>query len=237
VEACRQLAQSQLYPTNSRLVDPLEALANGLGDGMNTVLILGYESPVHPVDGLLNAALQICSSCGGIQRPVDTTHESVPTNKADDWKHSFLLAPYLRDEMILQGLVVETFETCTTWNNFAHFHQEIKKNVMQAIAEHCGSGMVTCRFTHLYPDGPAPYYTVVAQGKPGKQLEQWDAIKKAASDTINAKGGTITHHHAVGRDHQPYFAREQSPEILTLLRKMKDHFDPDGLLNEGVLIG
>ena len=236
MEACRQLSQSQLYPSNARLVDPLEALANNLGDGMKTILILGYESPAQPVDAMMQAALRLCLASGGEHAPDKEPKDAKQDNKADDWKRSFLLAPYLRDEMILKGLVVETFETCTTWSNFPELHRRIKSNVQQAIINHCGTGMVTCRFTHLYPDGPAPYYTVVAQGKPGEQLKQWDAIKKAASEAINTYGGTITHHHSVGRDHQPYFEKEQSPEFLDLLRKMKDHFDPDGLLNEGVLI-
>lgn len=233
VEACRQLSQSQLYPTNARLVDPIEAMANGLGDGSSTVLILGYESPVSAVDSQFEKALQICLDCGGKAREKASSERD---EKADDWKKAFLNAPYLRDELIRRGLVVETFETCTSWSNFEEFHGKITKAVQAAIKEHCGAGMVTCRFTHLYPDGPAPYYTVIAKGEKGKQLEQWDAIKKAASETIIANGGTITHHHAVGRDHRPYFLKEQDKNYLKLLRIMKDHLDPEGLLNEGVLI-
>jgi alkyldihydroxyacetonephosphate synthase len=236
VEACRQLSQSQLYPTNARLVDNYEALANGLGDGMSTVLILGYESPAAPVDSLMEAALDICSACGGNFERQGASLEISRDKKADEWKRSFLLAPYLRDELIRRGLIVETFETCTTWSNFQAFHKKIKQTVMHAISEYCGSGMITCRFTHIYPDGPAPYYTVIAKGKEGLQFDQWNAIKEAASRIIVENGGTITHHHAVGRDHRPYYEMEQDPEYLNLLRKMKDHFDPDGLLNEGVLI-
>lgn len=233
VEACRQLAQSQLYPTNARLVDPLEALANGLGDGAHTVLILGFESPVAPVDGLLDAALKICDACQGVY---STEKQAERDERADDWKRSFLMAPYLRDELIRRGLVVETFETCTSWSNFAAFHRAITQSVQEAIQQHCGKGMVTCRFTHLYPDGPAPYYTVIAQGRDREQFDQWNAIKAAASEAILAHGGTITHHHAVGRDHRPYFEREQDARFLGVLRAVKRDLDPDNLLNEGVLL-
>jgi alkyldihydroxyacetonephosphate synthase len=100
----------------------------------------------------------------------------------------------------------------------------------------CGAGQVTCRFTHVYPDGPAPYYTVVGTSRPGAQLEQWAEIKQAASDAIIAAGGTITHHHAVGRDHRPWYDR-QRPELFgAALRAAKGALDPAGVLNPGVLV-
>ena len=62
-----------------------------------------------------------------------------------------------------------------------------------------GPAFVTCRFTHVYPDGPAPYFTVLACGREPDQLAQWDAIKAAASDALIAHGGTITCQSEVGR--------------------------------------
>jgi alkyldihydroxyacetonephosphate synthase len=95
---------------------------------------------------------------------------------------------------------------------------------------------VTCRFTHVYPDGPAPYYTVIAPGRPGAELEQWAEIKRAAGDAIIALGGTITHHHAVGRDHRPWYDRQRPELFATAFRAAKAALDPAGLLNPGVLI-
>ena len=138
--------------------------------------------------------------------------------------------------MMKFGFIMETFETAVTWDQFEQFHKNVKKATLQAIEEHCGIGTITCRFTHLYPDGPAPYYTVIAKGKPGQQVEQWDAIKKAASDAIIKNGGTITHHHAVGKDHQPYYAQQQSEVFSLALRAVKDKLDPQGILNPDVLI-
>ena len=82
-----------------------------------------------------------------------------------------------------------------------------------AVTRVCGGGSVSCRFTHVYPDGPAPYYTVLAPGRRGSELEQWDEIKAAASEALLAAGGTITHHHAVGRDHRPWYDR-QRPDLF-----------------------
>jgi alkyldihydroxyacetonephosphate synthase len=100
----------------------------------------------------------------------------------------------------------------------------------------CGGGTVTCRFTHVYPDGPAPYYTILAPARRGDELEQWDEIKGAAADAVIAAGGTITHHHAVGRDHRPWYERQRPEPFAQALRAAKSALDPSGVLNPGVLI-
>jgi alkyldihydroxyacetonephosphate synthase len=100
----------------------------------------------------------------------------------------------------------------------------------------CGGGAVSCRFAYVYPDGPAPYYSVYAPGRPGQELEQWDEIKLAASEAILALGGTITHHHAVGRDHRQWYLREAPRLFTAALRGAKAELDPAGIMNPGVLI-
>jgi alkyldihydroxyacetonephosphate synthase len=106
----------------------------------------------------------------------------------------------------------------------------------EAVARTCGAGSVACRFTHVYPDGPAPYYSVIAPGRRGSELAQWDEIKAAASEAILAGGGTITHHHAVGRDHRPWYDRERPELFAAALRAAKGALDPAGILNPGVLV-
>jgi alkyldihydroxyacetonephosphate synthase len=100
----------------------------------------------------------------------------------------------------------------------------------------CGVGQVTCRFTHVYPDGAAPYYTVIAPGKKGAELEQWNEIKAAASEAVLRLGGTITHHHAIGRDHRRWYDRQRPEAFAKALTAAKAALDPGGILNPGVLI-
>jgi alkyldihydroxyacetonephosphate synthase len=104
------------------------------------------------------------------------------------------------------------------------------------VREVCGDGSVTCRFTHVYPDGPAPYYTVLAPARRGGELEQWSEIKAAASEAVLCAGGTITHHHAVGRDHRPWYDRQRPEPFALALRGAKAAVDPTGALNPGVLV-
>ena len=134
------------------------------------------------------------------------------------------------------GIIGDTFETSITWDRFRTFHDEVKAATLAAIEEATGqSGTVTCRFTHVYPDGPAPYFTFQGQGRPGAMIEQWRHIKEKASEALMAHGGTITHHHAVGRDHMPWYT-EQRPETFGMaLEATKQRLDPSGILNPGVI--
>jgi alkyldihydroxyacetonephosphate synthase len=106
----------------------------------------------------------------------------------------------------------------------------------EAVERECGAGRVSCRFTHVYPDGPAPYFTVVAPARRGSELEQWDAIKSAAAEAVIAGGGTITHHHAVGRDHRPWYDRQRPDAFAAALAGAKSAVDPGAIMNPGVLI-
>jgi alkyldihydroxyacetonephosphate synthase len=144
--------------------------------------------------------------------------------------------PYLRDEAARHGLVVETFETACTWDRFEEVHRAVTAAAQRALDETCGGGVVTCRFTHVYPDGPAPYYGVYAPGRWGSLVAQWDAIKDAVSEAIASSGATITHHHAVGRDHRRWYDRQRPDVFATALAAAREALDPAGILNPGVLL-
>jgi alkyldihydroxyacetonephosphate synthase len=126
------------------------------------------------------------------------------------------------------GVVSETFETAITWDRL--------DALVQRVREAVPDGIVTCRLTHAYPDGTAPYFTVLAPARRGEEEAQWGAIKRAASDAVLAAGGTITHHHAVGRDHRELYERQRPEPFARALRAAKAALDPDGLLNPGVLL-
>ncbi len=152
------------------------------------------------------------------------------------WRHAFLAAPYLRDTFVAVGVLSDTFETAITWDRFDDFHAEVMETARGAVAAVSGgAAKLSCRFTHVYPDGPAPYYTILAPAKRGGEVEQWDEIKSAVSDAVIAGGGTITHHHAVGRDHRPWYDRQRPDAFAEALRAAKRALDPSATLNPGVL--
>lgn len=233
ISAVRALGQSGLLPSNCRLVSPLEALGMGAGDGSHAVLLLGFESHDHALEAWMERALEICAGFNGTWGAEDAL---LRDSAGETWRKSFLQAPYLRDYLVTLGLVVETFETAITWDRFDVFHASVLAAVDQAIRDVSGKGLVTWRLSYVYPDGVAPYYTVISTGRRGEELEQWAAIKAAASEAILANGGTITHHHAVGRDHRPWYVVERGELYCSLLSAAKASVDPHWIMNPGVLV-
>ncbi|HEX4820960.1 MAG TPA: FAD-binding oxidoreductase [Acidimicrobiales bacterium] len=233
VAATRAVSQSGLFPTNCRLLDASEAMiAAGVQDG-SALLVLGFESADHPVDAWIDRAVELCRDHGGVVPEVKSgaTEDSVGT-----WRNSFLRAPYGRDALVQLAVIVETFETACTWSQFPDLHANVVATVEKALTDICGGGWVTCRFTHVYPDGPAPYFSVTAPGRFGSELEMWAEIKAAASEALLAHGGTITHHHAVGRDHRPWYDKQRPDAFAAALTAAKHTLDPAGILNPGVVI-
>lgn len=239
--AARGLAQSGLFPQNCRLLDAGEALNSGAGDGQRSVLLVAFESADHPLDAWMARAMEICRDAGGDvpegAGKTKQTGEGERDGAAGAWRKMFLQGPYLRDALATLGMVVETFETAILWSNFEGFCASVREATERAAARVCGRALVTCRLTHVYPDGVAPYFTVIGEGKPGSQLHQWDEIKAAASEAILAGGGSITHHHAVGRDHRPFYDRERPELFAKALLAVKRELDPAGIMNPGVLVG
>jgi alkyldihydroxyacetonephosphate synthase len=232
-ECVRALSQAELQPSNCRLIDAREAHLTMAGDGSAALLVLGFESTDHSVDAPFARATQICAEHGG------SVHErkSAGGEAVGSWRQAFLAAPYVRDVLIAMGVLSETFETAITWERFATFHEQVLAATSEALRRVCGQdGLVTARFTHVYPDGPAVYYTVLAPARRGEQSAQWAEIKRAASDAVIAGQGTITHHHAVGRDHRPWYDRQRPEPFAQALRAAKSAVDPHGIMNPGVLL-
>jgi len=240
VEAVRALAQSDLAPANCRLLDATEAMVNRVSTVGHHVLLLGFESADYTVGPWMERALAISESHGGScpdgARETEGERSAAPGDPDEAWRKSFLDAPYLLNTMVSIGVVVDTFETACTWDAYPDLDEVIMAAVQGAVTEHCGTGIVTRRFTHVYPDGPAPYYTFLAPGRRCELVEQWQAIKEAAYDAVTAAGGTISHHHAVGRLHRPWYDRQRPDPFATALRAAKEALDPAWVLNPGVLI-
>jgi len=234
--ALRQVAQAGLYPANCRILDPQEALNTGASDGSAAIMVLAFESADHPVEPWMKRALECCADHGGAPERAGGEHAH-REGAAGRWRTAFIRMPYLIERTIRLGLINDTFETAITWDRFEEFHDRIKAATEQAIGDATGRpGSVTCRCTHVYPDGPAPYFTFHALGRHGELIEQWTRIKSAALDAVIEGGGTVTHHHSVGRDHRPWYDRQRPKLFADALRAAKRELDPQGLLNPGILI-
>jgi alkyldihydroxyacetonephosphate synthase len=235
-KALHAISQAGLFPANCRILDPREAFSTGAADGSVAIMVLAFESGDHPVEPWMARARECCADHGG--KP-DQTHtaDAYREGAAGAWRNAFIRMPYARERTIKRGIIGDTFETAITWERFEAFHDEIKAATERAIVEATGrAGEVTCRCTHVYPDGPAPYFTFHAAGRHGELIAQWRHIKSAGLDAVIANGGTITHHHAVGRDHRRWYDRQRPPLFAAALKAAKATMDPQALLNPGVLI-
>jgi alkyldihydroxyacetonephosphate synthase len=250
-EAVREIVQAGLDPANCRVLEAAEAEMTGAGDGKSHLLLLSFESAHHPMEMPLRLAIEAAESHGGApdEPRISAPSASEPAEReqmqtaADSWRGAFLLAPYLRDTFVTCGVLSETFETAITWDRLEDFHATVMETTRRAVAEVSGAPregrgapLVTCRFTHAYPDGVAPYFTVLAPAIRGGEVEQWDEIKAAVSEALIEGGGTITHHHAVGRDHRPWYDRQRPAPFAAALRAAKAELDPAAILNPGVLL-
>jgi alkyldihydroxyacetonephosphate synthase len=251
VNCVRALSQSGLDPSNCRLLDPAEVAWTGVGDGRSPTLVLGFESADHQLRPWMDRALELVRDFGGeydsaaVQRSMQLEAAGAAAEHrkgaAGAWRDAFIRMPYWRDPMVGAGAILDTFETAITWDRFNDFYGGVREDVQAAILRATGRpGSVSCRFTHVYPDGPAPYFTYSALGSAdgdlASSLAAWRAIKLAANESVTGRGGTITHHHAVGRDHRSGYERESPPLFREALAAAKARLDPRGILNPGVLL-
>lgn len=236
--ALRAISQAGLYPANCRVLDAKEARANEAGDGQHAILVLTFESPDHPLEAWLKRALELCGDFGGeYDKETAGKEEAHRSGAAGQWRDRFIRMPWFREELTARGIISETFETAVTWDQFQNLHDSVMEATRRVLKEATGhEGGVSCRFTHVYPDGPAPYFSFYSLGDKSRLVEQHWQIKQAVSDAVMKAGGTITHHHAVGRDHRQWYDQERPPLFASTLQAAKKALDPKGLFNPGVLI-
>ena len=238
LKALRLISQSGLFPSNCRLLDANEALFNGAGDGKSHLLILAFESADHDKKASLERALEIAKDNKGNFEVPSQDSQTHRSGSSGTWRNSFIKAPYLRESFTRRGIIQDTFETSITWDKSKDFIQAVKDDTSKAILEITGKpSLVTCRITHSYPDGLAPYFTFGAYATPSTMIETWKEIKCATNEICVSKGGTVTHHHAVGRDHRPNGYDIQRDDLFSkVLIEAKAALDPKGIMNPGVLI-
>lgn len=253
INAIRETMQSGLIPTMMRLSDPDETrvslvlssqpreftqslmrklglwMLNRLGylSPYACMMILGVEGSHDSVEAERHAALQACKRNGafGIGSGIGRT-----------WLNERFELPYLRDVLLDHCILVDTLETAATWDKLETLHEAIKESIENAIRAMGVSGLAFAHVSHTYRDGASIYFTFIAPQVKGKEAEQWLRIKKAATDCIMRNGGTLSHHHGIGKDHTPWIRQELGVNGLALLKAMKRELDPEGIMNPGKLL-
>ena len=244
-EAFRVLAQSGVAPDVARLSDEAETrLSLALtGEGSlkqraglryvrlrgyagGCIVVLGFEGDRTATARRAALAGKLLDKAGGL---------SLGSGPGRAWERGRYDGPYFRDAVLDHGVMAETLETAHEWSRLMDLYRAVRAAIEGALEARGTRGIVMCHISHLYPSGASLYFTFLAPQEPGAELEQWRAVKVAACDAIAGAGGTITHHHAIGRDHAPWMPREIGETGLVALRAVKERLDPAGIMNPGKL--
>ncbi len=245
-EAFRAMEQADASPDVARLSDEEEtrlskALASSgsraerLGESYlrlrgqqgGCLAFTGYEGAPDDVARRRRRAAGLLRAAGAV---------SLGQRPGRSWLAGRFAAPYLRDDMLGRGAMVETLETATTWTNLQVLYRAVREALRAALGSRGTPPLVICHISHLYRSGASLYFTFLARQETGAELDQWRAAKHAAGDAIMANGGTITHHHAVGTDHTRWMSQEVGELGIEVLRAAKERLDPEAIMNPGKLI-
>ncbi len=253
LEAIREMMQREIFPATVRLSDEEETRAymalqrpsatrmkalkkrigmafiayRGYSLNESCLMILGFEGERMQVERERREVLRICSRHGGF-------HLGRSVGRA--WYKERFELPYLRDVLLGRGVMVETLETATTWDKLEALHRRLGEVIERAIEGMGVRPLVLAHISHAYPSGASLYYTFLAKMIKGRELEQWNLVKRAATDCILANGGTLSHHHGVGRDHAPWLIAEHGELSVETIRALKQALDPVGIMNPGKIL-
>jgi alkyldihydroxyacetonephosphate synthase len=245
-ELLRRLAQEGVAPDVIRLSDEEEtAISLALaGDGgrLQTLLerylklrgvaggcmiIAGWEGDSESVSRRYQLGSRALRRAGAVR---------LGRRGGEAWLKGRFAGPYLRDLLMDRGLMVETLETSHTWSGLAQLYGAVGEALDAAMRPYGGSPVVMCHISHVYADGASLYFTFACPADRDDPIAQWRKVKGAASEALVAAGGTITHHHAVGRDHLPWMEDEIGSLGIETLRAVKERLDPAGIMNPGKLV-
>jgi alkyldihydroxyacetonephosphate synthase len=245
-EALRAVEQAHASPDVARLSDESEtrlamtmassgsaaerlgkAYLKARGHEGGSLAIVGWEGDGEDVERRRSRTRELLRGAGGV---------ALGSRPGASWQRSRYEGPYQRDVLLDHDVMVETLETATSWSNLLPLWGAVHDALEIALGERGTPPLVGAHISHLYPNGASLYFTFLARRESGAEIGQWRAAKAAASDAIIATGGTITHHHAVGRDHTPWMTSEIGELGVEVLRAAKSRLDPVGIMNPGKLL-
>jgi alkyldihydroxyacetonephosphate synthase len=198
----------------------------------STLMLLGFDGDAERTAQQWDVPLEICGDHGGL---------SLGRVVGRSWMRDRYAQPYLRDTLLGHGVMVDTLETATTWSNLMHLYEAMASAMKGAIAATDGGpGYVLTHISHAYEHGASLYSTFLGRQVPDRdslvRQAQWRAVKQATTEAILAAGGTLTHHHGIGRDHAPWLEDEVGPVGMKVLQMLKRGLDPAGIMNPGILL-
>lgn len=201
--------------------------ARGFGAGKRVLMMVGLEGDKNDNE-LLHVRINKVFS--------KYSHLYMGTSIGKSWLKERFFLPYLRDDFLNNHILIDTLETATTWENIETLHDKVVMVISETFSRQGVPHSVFAHISHLYKEGASLYFTFVAKQQKGRELEQWTAVKRAASETIIAFGAPISHHHGIGADHLPFLRKALGELESKTLHALKEIYDPKGIMNPGKLL-
>lgn len=239
VDASREMVQGEFgKPAVLRISDPEETEVGlklkGFSDGpaaaffrvrgmkpMQRCLLVGTaEGEAGYTKHVERMAKQIAKSHGAM---------SLTGYAVKQWEHGRYADIHLREDLVDYGIIIDTLEAGVTWENLHRLHRGVRAFVKSRPGTVCMT-----HASHFYPQGTNLYFILIL--KP-QSHDEFFRFRSGVVDAILAHGGSLSHHHGVGRLFAPWIERHLGREQLDVLRAMKRHFDPHGIMNPGATLG
>ena len=238
VNASREIMQSEFgKPAIYRISDPEETDRGlklyGMPDIVGKFLALRGFKP-----------MQRCLSLGNVEGDKDYTqlvaHKikaiagrygaiSLGSYASRKWEHTRYTEPYMREDLGDYGILVDTLEAAVTWDNLHRLHEGVRAYIKQRPDTMCMT-----HASHFYPQGTNLYFIFIARMN---DPEEFRKFQRGIIDSIQKNGGSLSHHHGVGRMIGPWMETHLGKEQMAVLRALKKHFDPQGIMNPGGQLG
>lgn len=145
------------------------------------------------------------------------------------WEKGRFNDPYMRDTMQDFGLVMDTMECSVNWSNMSKVHAEVRKFVKSRPHTICMTHM-----SHVYPQGANLYWIFITLMHEPAEFKAYHA---GILDAIQKSGASMSHHHGIGKMFAPWLEGSIGHNEYEVFRTLKDHFDPDGIMNPGGTLG
>jgi len=242
--ALRELAKTRQLPDVARLSDPEETRVSlsmahgGLAElARNYLRARGHAKGCLAIFGWEGSGAQVGSRMR-LAMPALRRHGAVALGAAPAraWLRDRFRAPYLRDALLDRQILAETLETAAPWSLLGDVRRAVVEALTAALAHSGTRSIIGCHVSHVYPDGASLYFTVLARQSDDGKVDQWVTAKRAATDSLLAAGGTLSHHHGVGMDHASWLDHEAGHVGIAALRSLKSSLDPAGVMNPGKLL-
>ncbi len=247
VEAVREFIQQGFAPSIVRLSDAEETSLSmglltdgssfkemifrkwfGFRDGTSCFLLIGLEGGHRAIEREAAAIAHLLKKRGGRLLPGDRT--------GAHWEKNRFRLPYLRDDLMDRGILIDTLETATEWPKVPLLRKAVLDAIRETAVKEGTPILAGCHLSHAYATGASLYFTLLGPQKKGDELGQWERLKTAATDALMKNGGALSHHHGIGYDHRRWMKEEHGEFGIKIFRRIKSEMDPEGLLNPGKLI-